>query len=324
MTILERSLRVDPDLVDDKSQEMPLSFSSETPVRRYFYFSDDRYREADEILLHDEDVVDLERLRNVGAVVFNHNPDKIIGPIKQVEIKDRRGIAKIGFDPDEEGQKYFKKVKSGSLKGVSFRYKINQAVEVMPGSTWTERGRSIPGPAMIATRWEAFEITLTPIPADASVGVGRSLKFDDGIVQNTPKKEIQKMNEEQIRKLIQDAISGIKVPTAAEIAGQVRAMITEESKPKVRVEAETMQALLARGAAVSPELKGKVADMIACGKTEIEIERSITDAVIGRSDAADHGGKGGDPKTKPEARVDAMTDDDFFRAISAPIETPIQ
>lgn len=157
-----RSTEFDRSKVDEKKRSVDLSFSSETPIPRWF---------GKEILLHGSGNVELARLRSMGTVLMNHNPDIIVGPVKNPRIEDKKGRATIGFDNDEDGERAMQKVLSGSLRGVSVGYRIIKAREVLKD----EEYEGIEGPALIALRWMPYEISLTPIPADATVGIGREL-----------------------------------------------------------------------------------------------------------------------------------------------------
>jgi len=160
--------------VNKNERSVDLSFSSETPAKRWF---------GTEILLHGSKNVDLSRLKSLGAALMNHNPAVIVGPLKNVRIENKRGKAKVIFDTDEDGEKAFGKVQSGSLKGVSVGYTIQKFREVLSDEDYLlPDGQTITGPAMIATRWTPHEVSLTSIPLDASVGIGRNLTRSlDGI-----------------------------------------------------------------------------------------------------------------------------------------------
>lgn len=54
------------------SRRRTVSFSSETPYRRYFGM---------EILDHAEGAVDLGRLNSVGVLLFNHDVDRVVGRV---------------------------------------------------------------------------------------------------------------------------------------------------------------------------------------------------------------------------------------------------
>lgn len=172
-----RSMAADLSGVDEKNRTVEISFSSEMPANRSLVgFTGKEY------ILHGEDNVNLDRIRSIGSVLYHHNPEKIIGPVKKVWIDNRVTRAVIGFDKDEEGERALLKAKSGSLRGVSCGYKVEAGKRIFPGDTYNIRaGFDIKGPAIIGTKWTPYEITLTPIPVDDSVGFGRSERSLDGI-----------------------------------------------------------------------------------------------------------------------------------------------
>lgn len=142
-----------------------MSFSSEEPYTRYW---------GVEILDHSENAVDLKRISEIGCVLFNHNRDYVVGRINRVWIESNRGNAEIEFDTDEEAEKIYQKVKSGTLKGVSVGYKVDSWEEVAPGKTSADGKYT--GPVSIARKWIPLEISIVSVPADPSVGVGRELE----------------------------------------------------------------------------------------------------------------------------------------------------
>lgn len=146
----------------DNERKLILSFSSELPYERWYGI---------EILDHSDGCVDLTRLNEIGCVLFNHDRNKVIGKINRAWIEEKRGNAEIEFDNDEESEKIYQKVKSGTLKGVSVGYKVNLWEDVTANKLSSD-GR-FKGPASIAKKWMPFEISIATIPADDSVGVGR-------------------------------------------------------------------------------------------------------------------------------------------------------
>lgn len=168
----------------EDSRVVDLSLSSEEPYSRWF---------GTEILSHDEESIDLTRLQELGVMLFNHDRNTVIGKILSVELdKDERKLrASVQFDEDEESEKIYQKVKSGTLKGVSVGYMVNVWEDVADGATSTD-GR-FTGPCSVATRWTPYELSIVSMPADTTVGIGRSLENQDlenGDVkmedQNTP------------------------------------------------------------------------------------------------------------------------------------------
>ena len=153
------------DHVDTDSRTVELSFSSETPYGRWF---------GDEILCHDEECINLERFKNgLGTVLFNHDRDAVVGHIEKVWLEDNRSKALVRFDTDEQSETIFQKVQSGTLQGVSVGYAINRYEVLEDEDTKSTNGR-FNGPAYVVTDWEPLEISIVSVPADPTVGVGRS------------------------------------------------------------------------------------------------------------------------------------------------------
>ena len=153
------------DQVDSDNRTVELSFSSETPYGRWF---------GDEILCHDEECINLDRFNDgLGTVLFNHDRDAVVGHIDKVWIEDNRGKALVRFDEDEQSDAIFKKVQSGTLQGVSVGYSIKRYEVLEDDSTTSTNGR-FTGPAYVITDWEPLEISIVSVPADPTVGVGRS------------------------------------------------------------------------------------------------------------------------------------------------------
>lgn len=138
--------------VEERVLEFP--FSSEYPVERYF---------GKEVLSHAMDAAALERLNDGAPLLFNHDPDRVLGVVERAWIdgEKKRGYAKVRFSRNKFAKEILDDVRDGILRGVSFGYSIDEMQE--------RDG------AMVATRWQPYEISVVSIPADPSVGVGRSL-----------------------------------------------------------------------------------------------------------------------------------------------------
>ncbi|AMJ40979.1 HK97 family phage prohead protease [Anaerotignum propionicum] len=150
---------------EENERKFIISFSSEEPYLRWF---------GPEILSHEEGAMDLGRLNEMGVLLFNHHRDQVVGKVLRAWIENGRGMAEVEFDDDEFSETIRKKVASGTLKGVSVSYRVSVWEEVEAGAT-SSNGKHV-GPCSIAKKWEAFEISIATVPADPSVGVGRSLE----------------------------------------------------------------------------------------------------------------------------------------------------
>jgi len=148
--------------VDDRSFEFP--FSSEYPVMRYF---------GNEVLSHEMDAADLGRLNDGAPLLFNHDPDRVVGVVERawVDGEKKRGYAKVRFSRNSFAQEILADVRDNILRGISFGYSIDKM---------EERGGDF-----VATRWSPYEVSVVSIPADPTIGIGRSLN-DETIVQAAP------------------------------------------------------------------------------------------------------------------------------------------
>ena len=232
------------------------------------------------------------------------------------------------FDEDEEGEKAFGKVKSGSLRGVSVGYQITKARRIEED----EEFEGTKGPALIAQKWMPYEISLTPIPLDATVGVGRDLTRSlEGIEieKSTSQQEVNQMEEKEIKLLIKtsitEAITGLKIPNGDDIVTKVKSALAEDARPKLKVNGEEYVDLTSRAGAVSPECKLKVADMVGDGKNADEIKTYILDVATKKVDAKDtHGRQILDDKNKdtktdgPVGSFKQIEDQAFWDGLSNP------
>jgi len=141
------------DEVEDRIYEFP--FSSEFPVARYF---------GNEILSHEAKAADLSRLNDGAPLLFNHNPDRVIGVVEgaRIDSKGRRGYARVRFSRNPFAQEVLSDVKDGVLRNVSFGYSIDKMEERGSGD-------------FVATAWAPYEVSIVSVPADKTVGIGRAL-----------------------------------------------------------------------------------------------------------------------------------------------------
>jgi HK97 family phage major capsid protein/HK97 family phage prohead protease len=147
---------------DDAARTVPLAFSSETPVDRWF---------GAEILDHAASSVRLGRLANAGPLLVDHDHTRQIGVIEQITLgTDRVGRALVRFGKSAAAEEIYQDVKDGIRQHVSVGYRVHKMVlESKQGDAESYR----------ATDWEPLEISMVSVPADASVGVGRAAAPQD-------------------------------------------------------------------------------------------------------------------------------------------------
>jgi lambda family phage portal protein/HK97 family phage prohead protease len=165
-TRMQRSVRLDfvgavQTRDGSESRSIEVAFSSEAPVERWFGM---------EVLDHNADSVDLSFVSSGRApLLFNHDPDRIIGRVLSARIDaDRKGRAVVEMpEGDPEAEAAWAKVRAGTLANVSVGYMIQKAEE-----RTDETGKK---PVVRITRWQPLEISLVAVPADTTVGAGRSV-----------------------------------------------------------------------------------------------------------------------------------------------------
>lgn len=142
---------------NETDRTVELAFSSEIEVERWF---------GVEILDHQPGSIRLDRLRDGGAVLVNHDWDDQVGVVVSVTIgNDRRGRAVVRFGKSARANEIFQDIVDGIRKHVSVGYRIISA-KLVETRDDVDVFRIID--------WEPYEISIVAVPADPTVGVGRS------------------------------------------------------------------------------------------------------------------------------------------------------
>lgn len=157
---LKRELSIARDAIDEEARRVSLAFSSEEPVARVF---------GNEILDHDSQSVDLSRLNNSAPLLLNHDPDRQIGVIERAWIDDdKKGRAVVRFGRSDLADEVFADVLDGIRELVSVSYVVND---------WQRtKGEAKEADTFRAASWMPTEVSIVSIPADVTVGVGRSIE----------------------------------------------------------------------------------------------------------------------------------------------------
>lgn len=179
---LNRSVSVVASDVDTEGRRVKLSFASEKPVERW-----DWNGPYDEILRMTPEAVDLGRMNDAGALLSDHNHEKQIGVVERAWVgDDKRAHAIVRFSERPDAEHEFKDVIAGIRRNVSFGYRIHEFDHV--------RGEKGQKDTVTSTRTEVLEISLVSVPADKSIGVGRS---EPTKVVPEPKPDEQKLEKKE-------------------------------------------------------------------------------------------------------------------------------
>lgn len=169
---------------DDHDRSVRLAFSSEAPVERMW---------GTEVLDHGVSSVRMGFLKSGRApLLVDHDPSDQVGVVEDAAISsDRVGRATVRFGKSTRAEEILRDVKDGIRANVSVGYRIHKLkLERQGGDQEVYR----------AVDWEPIELTITSIPADMSVGIGRSAEdfeteierpADAGLVTS----EVQKMSD---------------------------------------------------------------------------------------------------------------------------------
>ena len=147
------------DPVDGESRTLSFSFSSEAPVDRWFGI---------EVLSHQPGAMDMTRLNDGAPLLWNHNPDQVLGVVERAWLEDGRGMATVRFSRSAFAEEKLAEVRDGILRNVSVGYAITDATPL----------RQEDRDGFLATSWQPHEVSVVSVPADVSVGIGRSLEDD--------------------------------------------------------------------------------------------------------------------------------------------------
>ena len=150
-----RAIHMDKGPIDEEKRTAMIALSSEEPVERSFGM---------EVLEHSEEAIDLSFLASGRApLLMDHDPKQQIGVIESVELdsETRRLRAKVRFGRNGIAAEAFGDVLDGIKANISVGYSI---------ARMEKRGKD----TYVAKSWRPVEASLVSIPADVTVGVGRS------------------------------------------------------------------------------------------------------------------------------------------------------
>lgn len=163
-TSLTRGFSVERSMIDTEARTVELAFASETPYERWWGI---------EILDCSPTAMRMGRLTSGGPLLADHDTRDQIGVIESVQIgADRVARAVVRFGRSERAEEMFRDVVDGIRRNVSVGYQIHKAVLVEENDDMgTYR----------ATDWEPYEVSLVSVPADTTVGIGRSARAADDV-----------------------------------------------------------------------------------------------------------------------------------------------
>lgn len=166
---LKRAFVVERASIDEEARTVKLAFASETPVNRGWFI---------EVLDLSRKSMRTGRLTAGANLLCDHDTRDVVAVVESVEIgSDKVARAVVRFGRSVRAEEVFRDVIDGIRVNVSVGYIIHEAIlEGTKDGSDTYR----------VTDWEPFELSLVSVPADATVGVGRSLPAELPAVPSLP------------------------------------------------------------------------------------------------------------------------------------------
>ncbi len=200
------------------SERFDISISSETPVARETFWGDSYH----EILDHGKDAVNLDRAAYGLPFLNSHDSRKQVGMVEGVHIgKDKMLRGTVRFSRSADAQDVKRDLADGIRPFISVGYRVH---EMQLEASDDEKGDTYR-----VLRWSPMEVSSVSMPADMTVGVGRS----ESVVSGT------RSEGEVFPVLIRSATSESQAASQVPNPAPVPAHNTE-----VRMDAKTVSAIL--------------------------------------------------------------------------------
>lgn len=236
-----RSVTLDRKAINTEARTVDIAISSEHPVERWFGI---------EILDHSAGAADLSRLMDGGPVLLHHDHDDVVGVVENVHMDGDRVLrGTVRFGRSARAEEAWVDVQDGIRNKISVGYQID-AYE-------TTKGQKGSPDTIRATRWTPLEVSFVAVPADPTVGVGRS--FSTPAIEAKPTEV--RMEPKEV----------VAAPVAAGPS-------IEEVRSQVQGEVVRVQAL-----ADKLQLGNEAADMLRSGVAPSAVSAKLLDMAAERS-----------------------------------------
>lgn len=189
---LIRAFSVEREAINVEARTVPLAFASELPYERWWGI---------EVLDCSATAMRANRLHSGANLLCDHDTRDVVGVVESVEIGvDKVVRAVVRFGKGERAEEVFQDVLDGIRRNVSVGYMIHKAV-LVETKDGVETYR--------VTDWEPFEVSLVSVPADPSVGVGRSFSVPVPQPANVASTELPKHEEKTMTEAVVSAAPAV-------------------------------------------------------------------------------------------------------------------
>jgi HK97 family phage major capsid protein len=197
-------VRATPETDPADENRFAFALSSEAPVDQWF---------GTEVLKHDSKSIRQERLKSGIPLLFNHDADQHMGVVDAYSIKD--GVLRVEgkWSASDFAQQKKRDYSDSILKDASVGYLIHKIVREQEGEYPSSDDK------LNVTDWEPLEASLVTVPADPTVGKGRSAdaKQEFPLVIEVHQRSIPPAAPAAIPTIEVKKMAEEIVPTAAEV-----------------------------------------------------------------------------------------------------------
>ena len=236
--VFHRAIDMEAKAIDEKKRTVEIAVSSELAVDRSF---------GKEVLVHEMDAIDLAFLASGRApLLLDHDMERQIGVIESVELSGDRVLrAKVRFGRSALAQEVFQDVADGIRSNVSVGYRVNKM----------ERSDSNKEEYLVRS-WSPLEVSVVSIPADPSVGVGRSA------VALEPKPTVEPSIKKEVKMTDEVNLDAVRAEASEAAAKNASAIIELASRHNKR---ELGDAALRSGKSIE-QFRGELLEAIGSDK----------------------------------------------------------
>lgn len=253
----ELRAQFEPTKIDKEKRTAELVWSTGARVLRSSFWDGPYFEE----LSMDTGAIRMERLNNGAPLLNSHNARDLesqIGVVERAWIENGQGKALVRFSQNNpKADPIWKDVADGVIRNVSVGYVTHKFEQVEGGQDTT--------PVFRAVDWEPMELSLVPIPADASAGVRASEeKFECVFETRNFNVEKNKMpTKEELEKIAAEKREAEEKQKAAVEATQKRATEILASVRKAGLDMAFAEELINDEKISLEAARGKIIDKVA-------------------------------------------------------------
>lgn len=242
-----------PTAINSDNRTVEVAFCSEAGVLREI-----EGKLYTEILLCNPENVDLSRLNNSGAVLFNHDRDHLIGRVLSARI-DSDKVGRAVLQISNASEKEWEQINEGVLTHISFGYTVNDY--------------RIEGNIIYVTRFTPYEISLVTVPADCTAGVGRSLiNNNDDNQKDTIMEDDNEIESTEPEIKEESEVISTELESEEEVEESLEEEITETEEVRMSDE-ELLEQISNR-----PDLLERMINKIEVEETREEVQESTANS----------------------------------------------